>query len=218
MKATKLADKIWYFEDVIPDAKEIFAKIEGWKPLENQQFMETTQDSTKKFLEATDNATFRVLDVWYRENKDLFDGDYKLLIDTAYYRRGAGLGYSPHIDFAANPTDRTYVDVHATILGYFSDPSEYEGGEIYFDDYDIYVKPALGSMIIFGHKVMHGVTEVTSGTRTLSSQFLVSNKDYNKIMDIDPETITKERKIWLRNESPQYENKNANAFYDYDTM
>jgi len=65
-------------------------------------------------------------------------------------------------------------------------------------------------MIVFGHKVVHGVNPVTSGTRLISSQHMVKTKDYYKIMGIDPEKMTKENKIKLRKKSPQYENKNGN--------
>ena len=210
MKATKLADKIWYFEDIISNPMEIIDGLDEWKPVARQEYMETAIKPTYSFLKATENATFRVLDYWYRENPDLTWYDYKLLKDTAYYRRGAGNGYGPHADYAANP-DGSYEEVAATILGYFADPDDYEGGEIYFDDYDIYIKPKQGSMIIFGHQVQHGVTPVTSGTRIISSQFLVLEKDYWKIMQMDPDKVTKEDRIRLRTESPQYEEKNGNV-------
>jgi hypothetical protein len=209
MKVTKLADKIFYFEDMIPNARDILDSLDGWYSVARQDYMETTIKPTSFFLKETDNATFRALDVWYKENLDLQYVDYKLLQDTAFYRRGAGGGYDPHSDFAANPNG-TYEDVQLTILSYMIDPSEYEGGEIFFDDYDIYLKPALGSMVLFGHQVQHGVTPVISGTRAISSQFLVSNKDYYKIMGLDGNNLSKEDKIRLRTESPQYENKNGN--------
>jgi len=211
MKATRLEDKIWYFEDIIENPDEIIDGLKNWEPNVNQDYMETTRNSTADFLKATDNATFRVLDYWYRENPDLNNLDYKLLPYTAYFRRGAGAGYGPHSDYARNPNDDTFEDVQATILGYFANPDDFEGGEIYFDDYDIYLKPAKGSMLIFGHKVQHGVTPVTSGTRIISSQFLVTNKDYYKIMNLDEGNLTKQDKIMLRNTSPQYEMKNGNV-------
>ena len=210
MKITKLNDEIWYFEDIIEDPKGIFESIENWMPVDNQPFMQTSIGKTRDFLEKTDNATFRVLDTWYREHPDFDDMEYKLLPSTAYYDRKAGPGYGSHSDFAANP-DGSFEDVHATILGYFSDPSDYEGGEILFPDYDISVKPSLGSMIIFGFKVQHAVNPVLSGTRWLSSQFLVKNKAFYKILEINQKEITKEQEIRLRIEAPQWERKNGNV-------
>jgi hypothetical protein len=210
MKFTKLEDKIFYFEDMVPNSKEILDNLTDWKQTVRQDYMETVTKTTSFFLKETDNATFRALDIWYRENPDLHDSDYKLLKETRFDRRGPGGGYSPHSDFAANPNG-TFEEVQATILTYLIDPSEYEGGEIFFDDYDIYLKPAYGSMVIFGHQVQHGVTPVTSGRRAIASQFLVNNKDYYKIMGLDGDNLSKEDKIRLRKESPQYENKNGNV-------
>jgi predicted 2-oxoglutarate/Fe(II)-dependent dioxygenase YbiX len=53
---------------------------------------------------------------------------------------------------------------YATIL-YIND--EFEGGEIFFPEVDIAVKPERGSLCIFTGKsgILHGVAEVTSGTR-----------------------------------------------------
>jgi hypothetical protein len=209
MKVTKLAEKIFYFEDMIPSPTEILKSLEGWVPVARQDFMETTTIPFSSYLKKTDNATFKALDVWFKENLEFEHVDHKLLKDVSFYRRGEGRGYDPHADYASNPNG-TYEDVQVTILGYLIDPSEYEGGEIFFDDYDIYLKPALGSMVLFGNQVQHGVTPVTSGTRAISSQFLVNNKDYFKIMGLDGENLTKEDKIRLRTESPQYENKNGN--------
>jgi len=45
--------------------------------------------------------------------------------------------------------------------------SDYEGGEIHFPDYDISIKPEPGDLLCFPDqpKFVHGVKEITSGTR-----------------------------------------------------
>jgi hypothetical protein len=209
LKSFKLEDKIWYFEDVITETDDLDKILTGWQEEINQPFMQIINLEVSDFLECTDNSTFKVLDVWYGENKELHDEDYKLLPYVQMWKRTKGTGFTPHVDFASDP-DGSYKETHATILGYLSDPNDYEGGEIFFDDYDIAIKPKKGSMIVFGHKVVHGVNPVTSGTRLISSQHMVKTKDYYKIMGIDPEKMTKENKIKLRKKSPQYENKNGN--------
>lgn len=55
----------------------------------------------------------------------------------------------------------------STII-YLSDPSEYEGGIIYFPNQDFEYKPRKYSAVFFpsaGSEYIHGITEVTSGHR-----------------------------------------------------
>ena len=55
----------------------------------------------------------------------------------------------------------------STII-YLNDPSEYEGGVIYFPNQDFEYKPRKYSAVFFpsaGSEYIHGITEVTSGTR-----------------------------------------------------
>jgi predicted 2-oxoglutarate/Fe(II)-dependent dioxygenase YbiX len=55
---------------------------------------------------------------------------------------------------------------------------EYTGGEIYFPDYEISVKPKPGQLIMFpgGHEFKHGVHTVTSGNRYTMASFLTTPK------------------------------------------
>jgi hypothetical protein len=207
-EAVQLADKVWLFKDAIENPKDFFESIEGWRQDENQEYMETTYGPTKHFLENTDEAIMKCLDIYYFNNPHLNDLNYKLAQLTYYYRRGAGEGYGDHTDFTRLPDD-TFSPVQATILGYYSDPDEYEGGEIFFNDYDVSIKPEAGSIVIFGDKVLHGVEEVTSGRRTLSSVFLVKNKIWEKQTGINLATLTKTEERWIRENSPQYERKNG---------
>lgn len=53
-------------------------------------------------------------------------------------------------------------------LAYLTD--DYEGGEIYFPELDISIKPKAGSILLFDSDLEHGVNAVKSGVReTLSS-------------------------------------------------
>jgi hypothetical protein len=208
IEAVQLAEKVWLFKDAIDRPKEFFSSISGWVPVGNQSYMETAIVPTKQFLEDTDEAIMKCLDIYYLNNQHLNDLNYKLTQFTHYYRRGAGEGYGDHTDFARLPDD-TFSPVQATILGYYSDPDEYEGGEIFFSDYDVSIKPEAGSIIIFGDKVLHGVAEVTGGTRTLSSVFLLKNRTWEKQTGINLSTLTKEDERWIRENSPQYERKNG---------
>lgn len=55
---------------------------------------------------------------------------------------------------------------------------EYEGGELYFPDYDLSIKPKPGQLIMFpgGHEYRHGVRVVTSGSRYTMASFLTTPK------------------------------------------
>lgn len=59
---------------------------------------------------------------------------------------------------------------------YLSD--NYEGGEIYFPDYDLIIKPEVGELIFFPgtNRYIHGVKEVTKGNRLVLQSFLSSFK------------------------------------------
>jgi hypothetical protein len=211
MNPIKLSDEVWYFEDAIDNADEFLNSFDDWGPNPNQEYMVTTMLPTKDYLEQTDEAIFKCLDIWYKNHESLDPSKHKVAQRTFLYKRGAGDGYGPHTDFAAMP-DGTYEQVTATILAYLCDPEEYEGGEIFFPDYDVTIKPKKGSIVIFGYKVRHGVNQVESGTRAMASVFLIKNRAFYKDMGaVDPKnpTVQEQRAFELR--APQYEVKNGNV-------
>jgi hypothetical protein len=211
MKSTKLADEVWYFEDAIDDADEFLESLKEWEPNPNQEYMVSSIISTKEYLNLTDESIFKCLDIWYKNHETMDPTKYKVCKRTHIYKRGAGKGYGPHTDFNRMP-DGTYEQVTATILAYLCDPEGYEGGEIYFPDYDVTIKPKLGSVVIFGNKVKHGVNDVLSGTRAIASVFLVKNRIFYQEMGADdPKNPTEEEKNKFHMWVPQYEEKNANV-------
>jgi predicted 2-oxoglutarate/Fe(II)-dependent dioxygenase YbiX len=72
--------------------------------------------------------------------------------------------HSDNSDFDGNPTDGFDNLKYVGIL-YLN--NDYEGGELYFPEHDISIRPNSGSMYIFsgGVENIHGVTEITNGTR-----------------------------------------------------
>jgi hypothetical protein len=60
---------------------------------------------------------------------------------------------------------------HLAILGYLND--DYEGGYLYFPEFDYYIKPSPGDVVIFPGSLyyVHGVSKVTAGTRYTLSQW-----------------------------------------------
>lgn len=55
---------------------------------------------------------------------------------------------------------------------------DYEGGELYFPEYEIEIKPSAGELIFFpgNHLYLHGVREVTSGHRYAVMTFFTTPK------------------------------------------
>lgn len=72
--------------------------------------------------------------------------------------------HSDNSDFDGNPTEGFDNLKYVGIL-YLN--SDYEGGNLYFPEHEISIHPNSGSMYIFsgGVENIHGVTEITSGTR-----------------------------------------------------
>ena len=99
MNAIKMSDEVWYFEDAIDNPDEILESITDWRPNPNQDYMVTSQITTRDYLEMTDDAIFKCLDIWYRNHLNLDSSKHKVAKNTFLYKRGAGGGYGPHTDF-----------------------------------------------------------------------------------------------------------------------
>jgi PKHD-type hydroxylase len=89
-----------------------------------------------------------------------------------FNRYSGGQNFGTHVDNAirqVSGTDhRVRTDLSATL--FFSDPDEYEGGELVIEDnYGVQrVKLAAGSMILYPASSLHHVTPVNSGARVAS--------------------------------------------------
>ena len=72
--------------------------------------------------------------------------------------------HSDNSDFDGNPTEG-FADLKYVGILYLNE--DYEGGDLFFPEHDISIHPNPGSMYIFsgGVENIHGVTEITSGTR-----------------------------------------------------
>jgi hypothetical protein len=210
MKSTKMSDEVWYFEDVIDNADEFLESLTDWKQNKNKEYMQDSQVMTKQFLDFTDDAIFKCLDVWYNDHEHINPNDHKVAKSTMIFKRGPGVGYGPHSDFAAMP-DGTFEQVSATILTYLCDPEGFEGGEIFFPEYDVTIKPAKGSVVIFGHKVLHGVNDVIYGERAIASVFMLKNKTfYNQMEAVSPKSPTPAEQKLFNEIAPQYTPKDGN--------
>ncbi|MDR2878060.1 MAG: Fe2+-dependent dioxygenase [Chromatiales bacterium] len=91
------------------------------------------------------------------------------VLSPRFNRYEGGGAYGNHIDNAIfsvpGSPDRVRSDISATL--FFSDPDEYEGGELVIEDtYGTHqVKLPAGHMVIYPGTSLHRVTPVTRGTR-----------------------------------------------------
>ncbi|KPL66837.1 Fe(II)-dependent oxygenase [Erythrobacter sp. SG61-1L] len=94
------------------------------------------------------------------------------ILPPRFNRYEGGGTYGNHVDNAVFPVPGTPVrvrtDVSTTI--FFSDPDEYEGGELVVEDTfgEKHVKLPAGDAIVYPGSSLHRVTPVTSGTRFAS--------------------------------------------------
>jgi hypothetical protein len=77
----------------------------------------------------------------------------------------------PHSDNSTNGVYNAFERSKWATFLYLND--DYEGGELYFPDHNVSIKPKTGLLAAFdgGHKNQHGVTLITSGTRYTIGQF-----------------------------------------------
>ena len=73
-----------------------------------------------------------------------------------------------HIDF----TKRDEKPDFSSIVYWVND---FDGGEIYFPEDKIEIKPKAGSLIYWSNPVLHGVKEITKGNRYATSFFWIKN-------------------------------------------
>jgi hypothetical protein len=85
-------------------------------------------------------------------------------------------GGSPEVE--GKPNDFPYYDV----AGLFYINDDYEGGELYFPEQDIQFKPKARAAYFFpgDRNYIHGVTEITSGTRYTCPFFFNILKHFNE--------------------------------------
>ena len=109
----------------------------------------------------------------------------------------------------------TSIFIECAALTYLND--DYEGGEIYFPDYDIIIKPEPGELIFFpgSEHYMHGVKKVTSGNRYVMQNFLstpklkymwkyfVSHPGDIKYINLTAEHTANNKQIFTRNNIPE---------------
>lgn len=89
---------------------------------------------------------------------------------------------SPHSDNSDSHGEPNAFEINKYVAILYLN-EDYEGGELYFPDHEIEFRPAANSLIIFpgGVENMHGVKEITSGTRyTMVSFWDFAESEYSE--------------------------------------
>lgn len=94
--------------------------------------------------------------------------------DDNYDEAGKGLEMFIHVDDQEHMSSPIYWGAVLYIN------EDYEGGEIYYPDYEWLYKPKAGSMALHRGTVKHGVKKVTSGNRYCAPTLVSIKNDYRK--------------------------------------
>jgi hypothetical protein len=114
-----------------------------------------------------DNASLNAKTI-YEELYKKSDTRYFLDFGTINVMKPGG-SMSPHAD--SGPGLTTGVDTPHGLVLYLND--DYEGGELYYPNLEITIKPEAGSLVIHpgNEDYLHGVSPVTSGLRYVTTAF-----------------------------------------------
>lgn len=159
-----LNDEIFYQESFLSDSElseldEIIARYSD------------DIDEIKERAIATNHGGYHTLEVdeellFHISNKVLNLLDSNGFEFSSFYPRSElqfifpGSDQAVHID-----GDGSGKDVRHGIVIYISDPDSYDGGEIFYPEYDLEIKPARGSIAVHSGYVQHGVNLVERGPR-----------------------------------------------------
>lgn len=156
-----LNNDIFYLESFLSDYE-----IE-----ELNKIIDSNQDLVSSILSSPDSGGYHT----FKANGDLIDSIanrmFSLMKDNNiefghFYPReeiqfvGPNSDQSVHID-----GDGSGKDVAWGLVTYISNPEDYLGGEIFYPDHDISIKPAMGSLAIHRGNIKHGVKVVSGNPR-----------------------------------------------------
>ena len=194
---TVLENNIWYFENVLSYPEELLGfineldlleksynsitKWEDWissnksdhiyglsKIIKTSNLSQTSGDERLdqkiKYISNSFIMAAEMCFVKYMDGHGLNKDDYNLDLNLIPIRKwNIGEGMGPHCD-----NQDGHKGLSFSIVTYLND--DYEGGEIYFSEHGIDLKPKAGSLIMFPsvEPYKHGVSNIKSGSRFMS--------------------------------------------------
>ena len=177
MSLEKLHPLIWVVHDFIdPETTDSVLKEaamlppESWNldaPYLNEESFwlnrttppDSFSDGTRDLMEA---LCFKVIDYF---------ADYKEIIEIGNLHRTIADGRS--LDYHVDNYDGADADNMFGIVLYLND--NYIGGELHYKDLGISYKPKAGDLVVHYAGLLHGVKEVTEGTRYIFTMFVRGN-------------------------------------------
>jgi len=165
-----------------------------------------------KLIKDVDNIVY---DKIYEDVKKEFDNNIKFRErwKIGWYKSDDGGYYNVHRDDIIATKHRK---MSMTVA--LSDPSEYEGGEFYFQDLNKEFRLKKGDAIVFRSSVMHGVKPVTSGERYVLASFMFDNDGRRIKEEMKPHTIIKQYIPTLDNIKVEYDENNKKDIINHDYL
>jgi len=169
----KLADKIYHYPNFLtPEEVKTVTDIANSQETSNHYFEEIEFRPVKEIYE--------LKPIWDKVSDFLYP-EFVIHPLLHMIKFGKGSKMHPHCDSPGegNHEDLTVPDLWGTccllswgVCTYFG---EWEGGELYYPNQDVTINVKPGDLVIHGalSDCMHGVKEITSGTRYTFSNFSI---------------------------------------------
>jgi Rps23 Pro-64 3,4-dihydroxylase Tpa1-like proline 4-hydroxylase len=169
MKINKYENEIYEIEDFISD-KEIELLFSFFDKNDEKNWWNSHPGHTGSINEKIDLIK-EVGQILENQIKDYFTDFEKLESIIRIKRLKAGEFMHGHTDSGHDGKDKT---IRFGIVIYLND--DFEGGEIYYKDFDLKIKPKKGSLIIHKSSNFHEVLKVLTGVRYSITTFVYGNE------------------------------------------
>lgn len=142
------------------ELKKLYAKnkLAPWKEIRQALIVEKPKKTQKKFIKSCSDKAIKSIKKEYNYSKPLnfWGGDLTLWED--------GTAAGAHFDNTDDKLELNSLNIVYSSVLYLND--DYEGGELYFPNFNWSIKPQKGDYIVFETKdVLHGIKKVYNGKR-----------------------------------------------------
>lgn len=174
MEIRQVVEDIWEIENVLPE-EDVEHLLSAAKVLEDSLWYseEQSQDWSGRvtnvplaYGEPSKEAD--IVSKLAKIIENLFANMTKYVQPYSILRTRTGEGFPYHSD--------SVTDIYNVFGLVFYLNDDYTGGELDYKDLNISIKPKANSMLIHRAHLIHGVKEVTSGTRYAVSSFIEGDK------------------------------------------
>jgi hypothetical protein len=177
VEINKISDDITVFENIIP--------VEYVDYLNKKFLSNSTEEDWPKFPSSDPNYgghwDYRIFDLKKKassEDSSFIKKTENEILNQIKIFLGKDYTTSDGLEMVMRALPGQSMDVHTDnhsekckygIVFYYND--DYEGGEIFYPDFDLIVKPKKRSVVVHGATIKHGVKEVINGIRYYSTSF-----------------------------------------------